>query len=219
MVARLRDAVGASSGAIEAALRSASLDVDSVVATVRQDYSGEGGPLVPIGVSSRSYPGDAATASRFDELMIDVDRMNLLRIALGKVPYAMPVKAAHRFTSGFGYRSDPKGRGRRMHLGVDFAAPMGTPIYAAADGVVVSAEHEGGYGQTVRVRHDFGFESVYAHQSRMRVRPGQRVSRGEHIGDMGRSGRTTGVHLHYEVHLNGRPVNPMTYVEAARNVF
>ncbi|MBP7001472.1 DUF5930 domain-containing protein [Amaricoccus sp.] len=219
MIGELRDAVATSSGTLEKALSEAGLDVDSTLAATRMAYSGQGGPLVPIGVSSRSAPGDDPNASRFDELMVDVDRMNLLRIALGKVPYAMPVKDAYRFTSGFGYRSDPKGRGRRMHAGVDFAAPQGTPIYAAADGVVVGAERESGYGNVVRIRHEFGFETLYAHQSRILVKPGQRISRGDHIGDMGRTGRVTGVHLHYEVHLNGRAVNPMTYVEAARDVF
>lgn len=219
MIDELRSAVASSSDALENALSEVGLDVDSTLAATRMAYSGQGGPLVPIGVSSRSVPGEDPTASRFDELMVDVDRVNLLRIALGKVPYAMPVKDPHRFTSGFGYRRDPKGGGRRMHSGVDFAAPQGTPIYAAADGVVESAGRESGYGLAVRIRHEFGFETLYAHQNRMLVKPGQRVSRGDHIGDMGRTGRVTGVHLHYEVHLNGRPVNPMTYVEAARDVF
>lgn len=219
MIDQLRDAVADSAAPIEKVLKQAGLDVDSVLAALRPQFSGQGGPLVPIGVSSRSYPGSDAAVSRFDELMVDIDRMNLLRIALGRTPYAMPVLDSHRFTSGFGYRSDPKGRGRRMHAGVDFAAPQGTPIYAAADGVVVSAEMESGYGLAVRIRHDFGFETLYAHQSKLRVKVGQRVSRGDRIGDMGRTGRVTGVHLHYEVHLHGRPVNPMTYVEAAKDVF
>jgi len=219
MVGEISQVVVAAFEPLEGLLRQADLDVDSVLATLRADYSGQGGPLVPVGVSTRSFPGDEEAASRLDELMIDLDRMSLLRIAVGKVPYAMPVKATHRFTSGFGYRSDPKGRGRRMHAGVDFAAPTGTPIFATADGVVTSAGTESGYGQVVRIQHDFGFETVYAHQSRILVRKGQQVSRGDHIGDMGRTGRVTGVHLHYEVRLNGRPVNPMTYVEAAKNVF
>ncbi len=84
---------------------------------------------------------------------------------------------------------------------------------------MTSAGAESGYGNVVRIQHDFGFETVYAHQSRIRVKVGQQVSRGEQIGDMGRTGRVTGVHLHYEVRLNGRPVNPMTYVEAAKDVF
>jgi murein DD-endopeptidase MepM/ murein hydrolase activator NlpD len=131
----------------------------------------------------------------------------------------MPVTSSFRFTSGYGYRRDPKRGGSRLHRGIDLAAPRGTPIFATADGVVTSSKFESGYGNTVRIQHGFGFETVYAHQSRIRVKPGQRVSRGDRIGDMGRTGRATGVHLHYEVHLNGRPVNPMTYVEAAKNVF
>ncbi|MBA3323792.1 MAG: M23 family metallopeptidase [Rhodobacteraceae bacterium] len=219
MIDELQQAVAASFGPLEGLLARADLDVDSLLATVRRGYSGQGGPLVPVGVSTRSSPDAPATTSRFDSLMIDIDRMNLLRIAIGKVPYAMPVRAAHRFSSNFGYRRDPKGGGRRMHSGVDFAAPRGTPIYATADGVVTSAKSESGYGLTVRVQHEFGFETVYAHQSRLRVEAGQQVSRGDHIGDMGSTGRSTGNHLHYEVHVGGSPVNPMTYVEAAKDVF
>jgi murein DD-endopeptidase MepM/ murein hydrolase activator NlpD len=219
MVAQLREAVAGSAAPLEGLLEQAGLDADAVLAKTRSEYDGAGGPLIPVGVSSRSFPGDATTVNRFDELMVDVDRMNLLRTALGKVPYATPVFDKFRYTSPFGVRRDPMGRGRRMHTGIDFAAPRGTPIHATADGVVISAKSESGYGQTVRIQHDFGFETVYAHQSRLRVKAGQRVSRGDHIGDMGSTGRSTGSHLHYEVLVNGRQVNPMTYVEAAKDVF
>jgi murein DD-endopeptidase MepM/ murein hydrolase activator NlpD len=195
--------------------RSTGLDVDSMLAAVRRDYTGTGGGAVS--VSTRSF--EPGASDRFDNLMVDLDRVNMLRIAAAKVPYVMPVTATHRFTSGFGVRRDPKTGGRRMHSGIDLAAPKGTPIYATADGVVVAAGREGGYGNTVRIRHDFGFETLYAHKSNIRVQAGQRVSRGDHIGDMGATGRSTGVHLHYEVHLNGQPVNPMVYLEAARDVF
>jgi len=219
MLDEVQTAVSDAFGPLESLLERADLDVDSMLASVRADYSGQGGPLVSLGMSTRSFDGEVSTTSRFDTLMVGIDRMNMLRIAIGKVPYAIPVKDVYRFTSGYGTRRDPKGGGRRLHAGVDFAAPRGTPIYATADGVVSSAETEGGYGRTVRIRHDFGFETVYAHQSRLRVTAGQRVSRGDHIGDMGSTGRSTGVHLHYEVRLNGRPVNPMSYVEAAKDVF
>jgi murein DD-endopeptidase MepM/ murein hydrolase activator NlpD len=217
MISNLEQAIAMSFGPLEKMFKTTDLDVDSLLATVRSTHTGQGGPEERATMSTRSYDGGLDT--RLDRLMIDLDRMNLMRIAVGKVPYAMPVKAGYRFTSGFGVRRDPKGRGHRMHSGVDFAAPKGTPIYATADGVVVSAKRESGYGNTVRIRHAFGFETVYAHQTKLRVGAGQKVSRGEQIGDMGSTGRSTGVHLHYEVHLHGRPVNPMTYLEAAKNVF
>jgi murein DD-endopeptidase MepM/ murein hydrolase activator NlpD len=201
---------------LEAMFEATELDVDSMLAAVRRDHSGIGGGTVR--VSTRSFGSDA-DIDRFDDLMIDLDRVNMLRIAAARVPYTMPVRATHRFTSGFGVRRDPKTGGRRMHAGIDLAAPRGTPIYATADGVVASAGAERGYGNTVRIRHDFGFETVYAHKTKIHVAVGQQVSRGDHIGDMGATGRATGVHLHYEVHLNGRPMNPMVYLEAARDVF
>jgi murein DD-endopeptidase MepM/ murein hydrolase activator NlpD len=106
-----------------------------------------------------------------------------------------------------------------MHNGTDFAGPHGTPIYSTADGVVKKASWQSGYGRMVTIQHEFGIETRYAHLSKIRVKPGQRVSRGERIGDMGNTGRSTGTHLHYEVRVGGRPVNPMTYIKAARNVF
>ena len=99
------------------------------------------------------------------------------------------------------------------------AGAYGTPIYATADGVVTHAGWDSGYGRQVTIRHDFGVSTLYGHLSDIDVSVGQRVSRGDHIGDMGNSGRSTGTHLHYEVHLNGRPVNPMTFIKAGKNVF
>lgn len=218
MVDQLEQAVAMSFGPLEKMMKTSNINVDEVLKTVRRTHSGAGGPLIPASVSSRSFQ-DSDVSGRFDEVMLELDRMNLLRIAAGKIPYALPVKSTFRFTSGYGYRRDPKGAGRRMHKGIDLASSRGTPIYATADGVVTSAKHEGGYGRTVRIQHEFGFETVYAHQTKLYVKAGQRVSRGDHIGDMGTTGRSTGVHLHYEVHLNGRAVNPMTYLEAAKDVF
>ena len=219
MVNDIEQAVTMSFGPLEEMFSQSNINVEEIITTVRSSYSGMGGPLAPeTTVSTRSFE-DPELVDRLDRVMNGLDRVNLLRIAAGRVPYAMPITASHRFTSGFGSRQDPKRGGRRHHMGIDLAGPRGTPIFATADGVVTSAEFESGYGNTVRIQHDFGFETVYAHQSKLRVKVGQEVSRGERIGDMGSTGRSTGVHLHYEVHLNGRPVNPMTYLEAARNVF
>ncbi|MEN8891404.1 MAG: M23 family metallopeptidase, partial [Planktotalea arctica] len=98
-------------------------------------------------------------------------------------------------------------------------ASHGTPIYATADGVVTHAGWQSGYGKLVKIQHQFGIETRYAHQSKIRVKVGQRVSRGQRIGDMGNTGRSTGTHLHYEVRVGGKAVNPMIYIKAANDVF
>jgi murein DD-endopeptidase MepM/ murein hydrolase activator NlpD len=157
--------------------------------------------------------------SRANEILAGLDRINLFRIAAERAPFAQPVRTNVRFTSGFGNRRDPKTGRTRMHNGVDFAGPRGTAIHATSEGTVITAGWEGGYGNTVVIRHAFGIETLYAHLSSIDVRVGQRVSRGDRIGGMGTTGRSTGVHLHYEVRLGGTPVNPMTYIRAARNVF
>jgi murein DD-endopeptidase MepM/ murein hydrolase activator NlpD len=217
MIDELSQAVAMSFGPLEKIIGKTDLDVDGLIATVRSNYSGVGGPLEGVSVSTRSI--DGVEASRFDQLMLDIDRMNLMRVAVEKLPVAMPVVDTFRFSSPFGYRHDPKGAGRRMHAGVDLAGPRGTPIYATADGVVITAGRESGYGNVVKIRHDFGLETVYGHLSRIRAKVGQQVSRGVQIGDMGSTGRSTGSHLHYEVRVNDQPVNPMSYLNAAKGAF
>lgn len=106
-----------------------------------------------------------------------------------------------------------------MHNGLDFAGAIGTPIVAGGAGTVVFAGRQSGYGNMIDIRHSNGFMTRYGHLSRIHVTEGQRVSRGEHIGDMGNTGRSTGPHLHYEVHTNGTPVDPATFIRAGRNVF
>jgi murein DD-endopeptidase MepM/ murein hydrolase activator NlpD len=116
------------------------------------------------------------------------------------------------FRSGFGMRRHPILRRQRMHNGVDYAAPRGTPIYAAGDGVIAQAGWKAGYGRWVKIRHKNGYETGYAHQSRIAkgIRRGVGVKQGQVIGYVGSTGFSTGPHLHYEVHVNGRPVNPLT---------
>jgi len=215
---QLEDAMTVSVAPLDKMFRNAGMPTDRILETVRRGYSGQGGPLTPLSFSTRGEPasGDALRANR---LLKQMDRLNLYRIAAQKAPFATPVKDSFRFTSEFGFRRDPKTGGRRMHKGVDFAAGIGTPLYATADGVVVHAGWSSGYGRLVKIQHEFGIETRYAHMSKMRVKSGQRVSRGQHIGDMGASGRVTGVHLHYEVRVGGEAVNPMIYIKAANDVF
>lgn len=215
---QLEEAMTVSVAPLDKMFRNAGMPTDRILATVKRGYSGQGGPMTPLSFTTR---GEAPTPDtlRANRLLDQMDRLNLYRIAAQKAPFAKPVKSAFRFTSQFGFRRDPKTGGRRMHSGVDFAASSGTPIYATADGVVTHAGWQSGYGRLVKIKHEFGIETRYAHQSRIRVKVGQRVSRGQHIGDMGASGRVTGVHLHYEVRVGGKAVNPMIYIKAANDVF
>ena len=133
---------------------------------------------------------------------------------LAAIPAIQPVsnKDLTRIASGFGYRIDPVYKVTKLHAGLDFAAPIGTPIYATADGVVKEADfNEGGYGNHVVINHGYGYETLYGHMVRMKVRPGQKVKRGEVIGYVGSTGKSTGPHCHYEVHKNGTPVDPVYY--------
>lgn len=99
------------------------------------------------------------------------------------------------------------------------AAPTGTPVYAPGDGVVTHASRQGAYGNLIKIQHELGTETRFGHLSRIRVKVGQRVSQGDLIGDIGNTGRSTGPHLHYEVRMNGRAVDPMSFIKAAENVF
>ncbi len=133
---------------------------------------------------------------------------------LAAIPSIQPIsnKNLTRVASGFGYRIDPVYKDRRPHLGLDFTAPMGTPIYATADGRVKDAGFStGGFGNHVVINHGFGYETVYGHMVRVKARVGETVKRGEVIGYVGNSGKSTGPHCHYEVHRYGIPVDPVYY--------
>ncbi len=215
---QLEEAMIISVEPLDKMFRAAGMPTDQILEQVRRGYSGQGGPLTPLSFSTRGEE-PSADALRANRLLNEMDQLNLYRIAAQMAPFASPVRAAVRHTSTFGFRRDPKTGGRRMHNGYDFAGPRGTDIYATADGVVTHAGWQSGYGRLVIIKHAFGIETRYAHNSSIRVTKGQRVSRGQHISDMGNTGRTTGTHLHYEVRVNGKPVNPMIYIKAARNVF
>ncbi len=133
---------------------------------------------------------------------------------LAAIPSIQPIsnRTLNRVASGYGYRIDPVYKDRRLHAGLDFTAPVGTPIYAAADGVVKDAGfNTGGYGNRVVVNHGFGYETLYAHMVRIKARVGTKVKRGEVIGYVGSTGKSTGPHLHYEVHKNGIQLDPIYF--------
>ena len=133
---------------------------------------------------------------------------------LAAIPAIQPVsdKDLTRIASGFGTRIDPVYKVPKFHAGLDFAAPIGTPIYATADGTVTDAGYDaGGYGNRVIINHAYGYETLYGHMYKTKARPGQKVKRGELIGYVGSTGKSTGPHCHYEVHRNGAPVDPVYY--------
>jgi murein DD-endopeptidase MepM/ murein hydrolase activator NlpD len=133
---------------------------------------------------------------------------------LAATPAIQPVsnKDLKRIASGFGHRIDPIYKTVKLHAGLDFAAPQGTPIYATADGVVRVAGNTGnGYGNHVIINHGYGYETLYGHQYRIKAKVGQRVKRGELIGWVGSTGKSTGPHLHYEVLKNRQHINPIYF--------
>ena len=168
------------------------------------------------GVGGPFEAADADNADpRFRELFMSWRRLDQLQQAVTAIPSAQPIHTNYNFTSGFGVRSDPF-RGRAaMHGGIDLAGPMGTPVYATADGIVLRSEwNNGGYGNLVELDHGQGIQTRYGHLSRLIAQPGQRVHRGDLIGLMGSTGRSTGSHLHYEVRIDGRAVNPIPFLQS-----
>ena len=216
---QLEEAMTISVAPLDKMFRSAGMSTERIIEQVRERYSGQGGPLTPLIFSIQGDLKPSPDNLRANKILNQMDQLNLYRIAAQKAPFATPVKSAFRFTSQFGLRRDPKTGGRRMHRGVDFAASSGTPIYATADGVVTHSGWHSGYGRLIKIQHEFGIETRYAHLSRLKAKVGQRVSRGDRIGAMGSSGRATGVHLHYEVRVGDKAVNPMIYIKAANDVF
>ena len=135
-------------------------------------------------------------------------------VKLACIPAIQPVsnKDLTRIASGFGMRIDPVYGTPKMHKGLDFAAPQGTPIYATANGTVaVAGFTDGGYGNHVEINHGYGYETIYGHMVKVKVRAGQHVTRGEVIGWVGSTGKSTGPHCHYEIHVNGEAVDPVYF--------
>ncbi|MEO1001080.1 MAG: peptidoglycan DD-metalloendopeptidase family protein, partial [Pseudomonadota bacterium] len=214
ILSRVEEAVVLGLEPMEDMLRVTGQDVDALLASLRASYSGAGGPLTALAPGSALLEEDP----RLETLFGGLERLGLLNMAAEKLPFGTPYAGAVRLTSSFGPRRDPINRRIRQHNGVDYAGPHGTDILAAADGVVTFAGRQRGYGIVIKIEHAWGFETVYAHLSRMRVSVGERVVRGEHIGDMGNTGRSTGTHLHYEIRRDGIPTNPTTFLRAARDV-
>jgi murein DD-endopeptidase MepM/ murein hydrolase activator NlpD len=150
-----------------------------------------------------------AQSLSFDELrsvaMKQHDKIN-------HIPAVLPINIDdYTMSSGYGYRVDPVYGGTKFHAGLDFATPMGTPVYATAEGVVKEAGIAGGYGNRIDIDHGYNYLTRFGHLSKIDVTVGQKVKRGDKIGEVGSTGKSTGPHLHYEVRFKGEPQNPVNY--------
>ena len=194
----------------EGAIRQFGLNPDQLA---REAKEGMGGPFIPFFGKKQKPVRDP----RFTRMLTALERMEALETALAGIPTSMPA-AAGLMSSGFGYRSDPFNGSGAMHAGLDFKGPIGTPILAAADGKITFAGWQGGYGNCIEITHANGLVTRYAHMTGFTAALGQDVKRGDQIGRMGSTGRSTGSHLHFEVRINGSAINPLKFLEANPDV-
>ncbi|WP_416385532.1 M23 family metallopeptidase [Tsuneonella sp. CC-YZS046] len=193
----------------ELAIRKLGLDPRRMLASAKD---AQGGPLELL-----STGRDGSIDPRFERLGFSLSRMEALERGLKSIPQVMPA-SLKTISSGFGYRRDPFTGAAAMHAGLDFRGPVGAPIYAAAKGKVSFAGRKSGYGNCIEISHGNGLMTRYAHMSAFRAKVGQEVAAGAVIGAIGSTGRSTGPHLHFEVRINDRAVNPRPFLEAAPHV-
>ncbi len=199
---------------LKAVLSMTGLGLDDILA---QDTTKAGGPLIALKESQvfadalSLDPGFAQRVTRLAERIGEADRMGEM---VHEIPLGSPLLVEHRRTSGFGTRIDPITHRVAHHSGQDFGAFRLAPIVATAPGTVVYAGWRAGYGRLVEIDHGMGFRTRYGHMAKIKVKRGQKVRAGQQIGAMGSSGRSTGVHLHYEVWFKGRPYDPQKFLKA-----
>ncbi len=193
------------------------LGIDAGKVAISSSYTpgNIGGPFV---AASSTQLGSSLLASHVNELTDRLETWERLKHEAARLPLTRPMGPEHETSSGFGLRRDPFRRRPAMHAGIDFRGPVGSPVLAAAAGTVLTAGRNGGYGNLVVLRHENGVTTRYAHLSMIKVRAGQTVKRGDMIGKLGNTGRSTGPHLHYETRVGGRAIDPLKFWKA-RDVF
>jgi murein DD-endopeptidase MepM/ murein hydrolase activator NlpD len=198
----------------QAALLAKALDVRYQVTAAELQRLG----ITPARVGSNGGVGgpfESVGNPTFRALFNSWKKLDQLQDGVIAIPSDKPVQAQVEFTSGFGVRVDPFGRGNGFHPGIDLAGPYGTPIYATADGTVIAAGwNSGGYGNLVEIDHGRGISTRYGHMSAILVHVGDHITRGQQVGRMGSTGRSTGNHLHYEVRIDGHAVNPLPFMKS-----
>jgi murein DD-endopeptidase MepM/ murein hydrolase activator NlpD len=189
------------------------LSVKKLLRRANSDAYGQGGPFIPADLgASRGFDDSVAIFDRHAGILHDV------RGLLRRLPLATPL-GKYRVSSRFGRRRDPINRKWARHDGVDLSGRLRSPVMATAPGKVVYAGWKGRYGRLVTIDHGLGIRTSYGHMRRIHVKRGQKVKFGQMIGQLGSSGRSTGAHLHYEIIVDGKPVNPVRFMKAGKDVF
>lgn len=199
---------------VEEVIKNTGLNVDELAPLPDDQLMGQGGPFVP-------YHPDMDVEADSDGLRVSldrrIDRWKQLNEVFRALPLAAPMKS-YRMTSRYGRRKDPFNNRWAMHSGLDFSAPYRSPILAPAPGVVKFANWRSRYGRVVEIDHGFGMMTRFAHMAKITVKQGDVVEVGDQVGQLGSSGRSTGPHLHYEIHYKGKTVNPLKFVRAGKDV-
>jgi murein DD-endopeptidase MepM/ murein hydrolase activator NlpD len=203
---------------VQRAITQIGVDVDRLLERSGGGGLGQGGPFVAATAdASTGDAGDAfvATIARLDGHM---DRWHALQKVLRSLPLIAPVDQYY-IASPFGKRHDPINGRWAVHEGIDLAGPHGSPVHATAPGTVVFVGVNGRYGRMVKIDHGLGITTTYAHLSQTLVKMGQKVRYRHEIGRLGSTGRSTGTHVHYEVEVDGKPLDPFKFFKAGRDVF
>ena len=199
------------SATAQAKLASLGLNPQAALASLN-DKTAQGGPLLVLATSA-----DGSIDPRFQRFGLSLARMDALERSVSRLPQVLPASLEY-ISSGFGFRIDPFTGAGAFHPGLDFRGPVGAPIFAAARGTISFVGQRSGYGNCIEIDHGNGLVTRYAHMSGFRTALGKAVQPGEVIGLIGSTGRSTGPHLHFEVRINDRPVNPRPFLEAVPHV-
>jgi murein DD-endopeptidase MepM/ murein hydrolase activator NlpD len=217
LMTRTQGALAADVGGLRAVMAQAGINPDSFA---RKTVSGEGGPEIPLDQVRIEGVSDPGFTHAYLSAAAVLDQLNGLSTAMDHVPLIAPVSARNfEESSGFGPRIDPFTGRYAFHPGVDFAGPWGSMVYATAPGTVVFAGPRGGYGNLVEIDHGYGIHTRYGHLSAITVQVGARIAKGQGLGRVGSTGRSTGSHVHYEVWYDDVVKNPSNFLEAGRHVF
>jgi len=197
-----------------AIIRATDLSVDTVL---QESPFGKGGPFIELG-DNLNLKAEGNFGSRVASIKARVAEAEALESALASLPFGHPVGVPTYRTSSYGLRKDPFTKRPTFHEGLDFGGQRKTPIVATADGKVILAGRNGGYGKSVEIDHGHGFVTRYGHMYKLNVKRGQMVKKGDKIGGMGSTGRSTATHLHYEIHFQGRVYDPDKFLKAGHYV-